>query len=163
MTEKNERRTGDKTGILFGLTVLTIVGIILIAVITMAFASTEAGPTQGDTSQGEFKTTLTPEELGNLIGSITESKTRPKEATGCEMTVKKVGLAAVTRTLIYYGIDFGKIEIKNFNEVCTPKNLSMDCADCEPSLFDGGWKDVEKLTVRCPLKNGDFEVTIRKK
>jgi len=179
MTEKNERRTGDKTGILFGLTVLTIVGIILFMVIT-AFASTEAGPTDavsgsvaGPTATaGDTAPVLSDEQkhmLSEYLGKIvSKTKTGEVEAgtSTCAVTFYRKKLFGLfprqtTHILHYRGVDFSKITVENLH-IAFAKTTEMDCGGCEKLILKEWQDDIVALKVRCPLKNGEWDFAIRK-
>ncbi len=174
-TQKNKK---DRTGLMFGFTVLTIVGIILFMVIT-AFASTEAGPTDavsgsvaGPTGAGDTAPALSDEQkhmLSEYLGEIvSKTKTGEVEAgtSTCAVTFYRKKLFGLiprqtTHTLHYRGVDFSKFTVENFHKAFA-KNIEADCGGCEKQILKEWQDDIVALRVRCPLKNGEWDFAIRK-
>ena len=164
-TQKNKK---DRTGLMFGFTVLTIVGIILFMVIT-AFASTEAGPTEAAADATQALTDEQKNMLFKYLGEkVGKTKTGEVEAgtSTCAVTFYRKKLFGLiprqtTHTLYYRGVDYSKFTVENLYKAFG-KNTEMDCGGCEKQVLKEWQDDIVALRVRCPLKDGEWDFAIRK-
>ncbi len=173
-TQKNKK---DRTGIMFGFTVLTIVGIILLMVIT-AFSSTEAGPADavsgsvagptgaaGDTALSDEQKHMLSEYLNEIVGKTKTGEVEAGTST-CAVTFYRKKLFGLiprqtTHTLHYRGVDFSKVTVENLHKAFA-KTTEMDCGGCEKQILKEWQDDIVALKVRCPLKDGEWDFAIRK-
>lgn len=159
--QKNKK---DRTGLMFGFTVLTIVGIILFMVIT-AFASTEAGPADGAPALTAEQKNMLFEYLGEIVSKTKTGEVEAGTST-CEVTFYRKKLFGLiprqtTHTLHYRGVDFSKFTVENLHKAFA-KTTEMDCGGCEKQILKEWQDDIVALKVRCPLKDGEWDFAIRK-